>query len=163
AFIDPHGSISGFGNFAGKTTLKDIGQGLEPPATTPGKFTRWSSFALGTATSYFGGQATDQLVGKNISNPGLRKAVDGFGAGMTGVVTDAVAQKALPVLASKATSSSVWTKVAEPALTKAGTALKAVAPDLSKAGSVLGKIAPDLSKAAPAIRVLGKVGRIGGP
>lgn len=162
AFIDPHGSISGFGNLAAKTTLKDIGQGLGPPASSPGKFTNWSAFGLGTAGSYAGAQATDQLIGKDIGSPALRKAVDGFGSGMSGVVTDAVAQKVLPVLASKAAKSPMWTKAAQPALSKAGSALRAVTPDLGKAGSVLAKVAPDLSEAASAIRVLGKVGRVGG-
>src|SRR5262249_26476338 len=155
---DPHGSASGFGNLAVKTTLKDIGQGLEPPANTPSGLTRFSGFAFGVGASYAGGLVTDKLVGKNISNQTLRKAVDGFGAGMSGVVTDAVAQKALPVLATRAAASPLWTKAAQPVLSKAGSLLKAAAPDLSKAGSVLGKLAPDLSKAAPAIRVLGKVG-----
>jgi len=163
AFLGPHGPVSLFGNVAAKTTLKDIGAGLKPPATAPSRITNWSGFALGTAASYAGAQATDELIGKNIGNPTLRKAVDGFGGGMTGVVADAVAQKTLPVLASKAAASPVWTKLAQPVLTKTGSVLKAVAPDLGKVGSVLGKIAPDLSKAAPAVRVLGKIGRVGGP
>jgi hypothetical protein len=177
AFVDPHGPMSGFANFAGKTTLKDIGKGLEPPAASPGGSARWSGFATGTVVSYFGAQATDQLVGKDISSPSLRKAVDGLGAGMSGVVTDAVTQKAAPILASKVAASPAWTKVAQPVLNKAGSlitkaaeplakagsALKAAAPGLGKAGEFLSKVAPDLTKAAPAFRVLGKVARVGGP
>jgi hypothetical protein len=115
----------------------------------------------------------------------VRKAVDGFGAGLAGVATDPVTQKVLPGLVRKAAASPAWTKVAEPVLsksgsllgkvttpvlskagsllTKAGSALKVVEPALSKVGSVLSKVAPDLSRAAPALRVLGKVARVGGP
>ena len=174
AYVNPHGEMSGFANFAGKTTLKDIGTALEPPANVPSRSARMSGFATGTIFSFVGAQATDELVGKDIHNQSLRKAVDGFGAGMSGVVSDAVTQKVAPILASKVTATSAWTKVAQPVLEKAGSlatkaaapvtkALKAAAPSLSKAGEVLSKVAPDLTKAAPAFRVLGKVARVGGP
>ncbi|MBV9251124.1 MAG: LysM peptidoglycan-binding domain-containing protein, partial [Acetobacteraceae bacterium] len=129
AFVNPHGELSGFANFAGKTTLKDIGTALEPPANVPSRSARMSGFATGTIVSFVGGQATDELVGKDIHNQSLRKAVDGFGAGMSGVVSDAVTQKVAPILASKVTATTAWTRVATPVLEKAGSLVtKAAAP-----------------------------------
>jgi len=185
AVVNPHGPVSGFTNYAAKTTVGDIKEALKAPAGTPPGFARWAGFGIGTSASFVGGAVMDEALGKHIGYQPLRKAVDGFGAGLTGVAADQVTQKVLPGLVSKAAASPAWTKVAEPVLsksasvlgklttpvlskagsllTKTGSALKVAEPVLSKVGSVLGKVAPDLSKAAPALRILGKVARIGGP
>ena len=143
--------MSGFTNFAGKTTIGDVGKVLEPAAAWSRPLTNFGGFVTGTAASVGGAWATDKLIGHNISNEPLRNAVDGFGGGMTGVIVDAGAQKVLPKVAAKV--APVISDVAKPILEKA-------APILEKAAPVLGKVA---SAAEPVAGALGKVARIGGP
>jgi hypothetical protein len=155
AYINPHGPLSGLVNYAGKATLGDIGKGLEHPAAAP-RMTRLTGFAAGTTASFVGAGVTDELIGKQISNPELRRAVDGFGGAMTGLVADPLAQKLLPAAASKVTPT--LSRLAAPVVSKA-------APLLSDAGSALGKVAEVAGKVPLGAtgRVLGKVARIGGP
>ena len=152
--IDPQGQFSGFVNTAAKTTLDSVGKVLEPTETPPRPLANFGGFALGTAANIGGTWLTDSLIGKDISNEHLRKAVDGFGGGMAGVAVDAGVQKVLPAVTSKV--APAIGKAVEPVLTKA-------APILEKAAPVLEKAAPVLAKVAPAAGVLGKVARVGGP
>ena len=165
AFLNPHGPVSGFGNGAAKVTLGEINKGMQPPANSPGGYTRFSGFAAGTAASFAGGELTDRMIGKYIPNQDVRKAVDGFGAGLAGVTTDAVVQKAAPALVSKAAPvvSKVVAPVANaiaPLASKAAPLLSRAAPITAKAAPLLSKVAPIAAKAAP---ILGKVARVGGP
>jgi len=155
AYINPHGSVSGFLNIAGKTTFKDVGQGLEHPAAAPG-LTRFTGFAAGTAASFGGAWVTDQLIGKEIHSPELRRAVDGFGGAMAGLVADPVAQKVVPAVASKI--APTVTRLAEPLVSKAAPLMSEAAPVLSKVGELASKIPLGATG-----RVLSKVARIGGP
>jgi LysM domain len=155
AFINPQGPVSGFANFAGKTTLNDIGQGLEHPSATP-KLTRFTGFAAGTAASFVGSGLTDELIGKNIGNQEVRRAVDGFGGAMTGLVADGVAQRAVPAAVSKIAPAVA--RLAAPIIPKVAPLVADAAPVLSKAGELASKI--PLGATA---RVVGQVGRIGGP
>jgi len=160
-----HGPVSGFGNAAAKVTLGEINKGMQPPANTAGGFTRFSGFAAGTAASFAGAELTDRMIGKYIPNQDVRKAVDGFGAGLAGVTTDAVVQKAAPALASKVAPvvSKVVAPVASaiaPIASKAAPLLARAAPITAKAAPLLSKVAPIAAKAAP---VLGKLARVGGP
>jgi hypothetical protein len=155
AFINPAGSVSGFANFAGKTTLKGIDQGLEPPSAAP-RLTRFTGFAAGTAASFLGAGLTDELLGKDIGNRELRRAVDGFGGAMTGLVADGVAQKAVPAAVSKI--APAVSRLVAPVMSKAAPLATAAAPVLGKIGDVASKIPLGATG-----RVLSKVGRIGGP
>ena len=155
AYINPHGSVSGFLNIAGKTTFKDVGQGLEHPAAAPG-LTRFTGFAAGTAASFGGAWVTDQLIGKEIHSQELRRAVDGFGGAMAGLVADPVAQKVVPTVASKI--APTVTRLAEPLVSKAAPLMSKAAPVLSKVGEFASKIPLGATG-----RVLTKVARIGGP
>jgi len=159
-----HGPVS-FVNGAAKATLGEINKGMQPPANAPGGFTRFGGFAAGTAASFAGGALTDRMIGKYIPNQEVRKAVDGFGAGLAGVTTDAVVQKAAPALVSKAAPvvSKVVAPVARaiaPVASKAAPLLGRAAPIAAKAAPLLSKVAPIAAKAAP---FLGKVARVGGP
>jgi hypothetical protein len=155
SYINPHGPLSGFVNYAGKTTLGDLGKGLEHPAAAP-RMTRLTGFAAGTAASFAGAGLTDELIGKNIRNPELRRAVDGFGGAMTGLVIDPVAQKTLPAVASKV--APTLSRIAAPLVSKAAPLLADAAPVLSRAGELASKIPLGATG-----RVLSKVARIGGP
>lgn len=155
AFINPQGPVSGFANFAGKTTLTDVGQGLEHPSGAP-RLTRFTGFAAGTAASFVGSALTDELVGKNIGNHEVRRAVDGFGGAMTGLVADGVAQKAVPAAVSKI--APTVSRLAAPVISKAAPLVADAAPVVSKVGEVASKIPLGATG-----RALSKVGRIGGP
>ncbi len=155
AYVNSHGAMSGFVNYAGKTTLGDIGQGLAHPAAAP-TLTRFTGFAAGTAASFVGAGVTDELIGKQIGNQELRRAVDGFGGAMTGLVIDPVAQKTLPAVASKV--APTLSRLAAPLVSKAAPLLADAAPVLSKAGELASKIPLGATG-----RVLSKVARIGGP
>jgi hypothetical protein len=148
--------VSGFVNIAGKATLGDIGAGLEP--TPVAGATRFAGFMAGTAASFVGAGVTDALVGKDIRNHTLRRAVDGFGGAMTGVVTDAVTQKAIPVAARAAPAVGRLAK----AMTGKAASLLAAAPAVGKAAGKVASIAGKIPLGTTG-RVLGKVARIGGP
>src|SRR5262245_4829188 len=153
-----HSPVSGLVNLAGKSTLGDIGAGLEPTAAAGA--TRFAGFITGTAASFVGAGVTDALVGKDIHNQTLRRAVDGFGGAMTGVVTDAVTQKAIPVVARRA--APVVSKLVTTLPAKAARLLGAAAPAVSKVAGKVVQIAAKIPLGATG-RVLGKVVRIGGP
>jgi hypothetical protein len=155
AFINPEGPVSGFANFAAKTTLKDIGQGLEHPSGVP-NLTRFTGFAAGTTASFVGSELTDELIGKDVGNQEVRRAVDGFGGAMTGLVADGVAQKVVPAAISKI--APTVSSLAAPVINKAAPLVADAAPVLSRVGEVAGKIPLGATG-----RVLSKVGRIGGP
>jgi hypothetical protein len=155
AYINPHGPLSGFVNYAGKTTLGDVGRGLEHPTAASG-LTRFTGFASGTAASFVGARLTDELIGKEINNEEVRRAVDGFGGAMAGVVVDPLAQKVLPAVASKVTPT--LSRLAAPVVSRAAPLLSDAAPVLSKVAGVASKIPLGATG-----RVLSKVARIGGP
>jgi hypothetical protein len=162
AFINPEGPVSGFANFAGKTTLKDIDQGLEPPSAAP-RLTRFTGFAAGTAASFLGAGLTDELISKDIGNREVRRAVDGFGGAMTGLAADGVAQKAVPAAVSKI--APTVSRLAAPIISKAAPLMANAAPVLGKVGEVaskVGEVAGKIPLGATG-RVLSKAGRIGGP
>jgi hypothetical protein len=155
AFINPEGPVSGFANFAAKTMLKDIRQGLQHPSAAP-SLTRFTGFAAGTTASFVGSELTDELIGKDIGNQEVRRAVDGFGGAMTGLVADGVAQKVVPAAVSKI--APTVSRLAAPVISKAAPLVADAAPVLSKVGEVASKIPLGATG-----RVLSKVGRIGGP
>jgi LysM domain len=155
AYINSQGPLSGFANYAGKTTFGDVGQGLEHPAAAP-SLTRFTGFAAGTAASFLGAGVTDELIGQQIGNQELRRAVDGFGGAMTGLVIDPVAQKTLPAVASEV--APTLSRLAAPVVSKAAPLLADAAPVLSRAGEIASKIPLGATG-----RVLSKVARIGGP
>jgi hypothetical protein len=97
------------GNAGVKTTLGDLDKALAPVAraaneagfripgnlqetVTPGWAARAAGFTVGSALSYFGWNLTDALIGEDIGSPTVRKAVDGFGAGVTGLLADSGSQ-----------------------------------------------------------------------
>jgi hypothetical protein len=154
--VHRNGPMSGFLNIAGKATLGDIGAGLEPSAAAGA--TRFAGFVTGTAASFVGAGVTDALIGKDISNHTLRRAVDGFGGAMTGVLTDAVTQKALPVVARAAPALGRLTTT----ITGKAASLLAAAPAVGRAAGKVAAIAGKIPLGTTG-RVLGKVARIGGP
>jgi phage tail tape-measure protein len=118
--------------------------------------TRFTGFAAGTAASFGGAWVTDQLIGKDIHSQELRRAADGFGGAMAGLVADPVAQKVVPAVASKI--APTVTRLGAPLVSKAAPLMSKAAPVLSKVGELASKIPLGATG-----RVLSKVARIGGP
>jgi hypothetical protein len=112
-----------------KVTAGDVGAVLKPEKPPATGFRNAAGFISGIGGSIAGAELTDNLIGHRIGNADLRKAVNGFGGGMAGVVTDAVVTKFSPAVAAKL-----------PVLSRVGAAITASAPVAQAAAKFLGAV-----------------------
>ena len=166
------GWLSGYTTESAKITLSDYAKELRStPASAPTS-TKLTGFGVGAVGSWIGVAGADELMGKDIENRDLRLAVDRFAGAMTGAYADALAQRVLGPVVSKATASvvsataPVVSKVTAPVASAAAPIVAKVAPVVEKVGEVAGKVGAIASKipgGAVTGRVLMNAGRMAGP